>query len=159
MIPGFSAGLYAPIAAAPRLEIQPEVLLSMMGTGFIEPDGDRYSIRSLYVQAPVSAKYFLNNEISLQGGVQLGKLLMAQRIDADGTTNVRDHFKTFDMGFALGLGYDLRTGMDVTLRYYSGMPTLLKDDDALFPRSRCLQLTLGKRLMRLKKMGHTRYRK
>lgn len=159
MIPGFSVGLYAPIGAAPRFELQPEVLLSMMGTGFIEPDGDRYSIRSLYVHAPVSAKYFLNNEISLQGGVQLGKLIMAQRLDADGTTNVRDKFKTFDMGFTLGLGYDLRSGMDITLRYYSGMPTLLKDDDALFPRSRSLQLTIGKRLMQMKKMGTTRYRK
>ncbi len=159
MLPGFTAGVYVPIGAATRLELQPEVLLSTMGTGFIEPDGDRYFIRSLYVQAPVSAKYYLTNELNLQGGVQMGKLLIAQRADADGTTNVRDRFKTFDIGFDLGVGFDMRSGLDLTLRYYSGMPTLLKEDNALYPRSRSLQFTLGKRLIKFKRVKTIRRRK
>ncbi|MDQ3101564.1 MAG: PorT family protein [Bacteroidota bacterium] len=159
MLPGFTAGVYIPISAATRLELQPEVLLSTMGTGFIEPDGDRYFIRSLYVQAPIVAKYYFTRELNLQGGVQMGKLLIAQRSDAIGTTNVRDRFKTFDIGFDLGAGLDMRSGLDLTIRYYSGMPTLLKDDDALFPRSRSLQFTLGKRLIQLKRVKTIRRRK
>ena len=159
MSPGFSAGVYFPIPAAARLEVQPEIMLSMMGSGFIEPDGDRSTIRSLYVHAPVSAKYYLTNEINLHGGFQFGKLLIAQQTDADGVANVRDRFKSFDTGFIIGAGLDLRTGLDLTLRYYSGMPTLFKGDDTLFPRSRSLQFTIGKRILQLKRPGSSRRRR
>ena len=159
MLPGFSAGAYFPIPAAARLELQPEVLLSMMGTGFIEPDGDRSSIRSLYIHAPVAAKYFLNSEVNLQGGFQFGKLMIAQRLDKEGTTDVRERIKSFDAGFLLGAGYDLRSGLDLTVRYYSGMPTLFKEDDALFPRSRSMQFTIGKRIVQMKRPGSSRRRK
>lgn len=159
MLPGFSAGAYFPIPAAARLEVQPEILLSMMGTGFIEPDGDRSAIRSLYVHAPVTAKYYLTGEMNLQGGVQLGKLLVAQQADKDGVTDVRDRIKSFDSGWLLGAGYDLRSGLDFTVRYFSGMPTLFKDDDALFPRSRSLQFTIGKRIVQLKRPHSSRRRR
>ena len=157
--PGFSTGIYFPIPAAARLEVQPEILLSLMGTGFVEPDGDRSTIRSLYVHAPVSAKYFFSNEFCLQGGIQFGKLLVAHQTDANGVTDVRERIKSFDSGFILGAGYDLRSGLDLTVRYFSGMPTLFKGDDALFPRSRSLQFTIGKRLLQMKRPASARRRK
>jgi len=158
-VPGLTLGAYMPIGAAPRLELQPELLLTVLGTGLEEPDGDRQVLRTLYLQAPITAKYFLNTTVNLQGGMQFAQLLMAQRSNIDSTTNVRHEFKGFDLGFIVGLGFDLYSGVDLTIRYYSGMSTLLKNDDALFARNRSIQFTLGKRLTQVRKMPTTRRRR
>jgi hypothetical protein len=157
--PGITMGVYFPISAATRLEVQPEVLFSMLGSGLVEPDGDRMIMRTLYLQAPVSAKYFLSNEFNLQFGVQLAKIITAHRTDANGTTEVRDRYRSMDMGFNMGLGLDMRHGLDLTLRYYSGMPALLLGDDALFPRNRSIQCTVGKRLVQVRRHTQSRRRK
>jgi hypothetical protein len=156
--PGMTMGVYIPFSAAPRLEVQPEILITILGSGLIEPDGDRMTMRTTYIQAPVSAKYYLGNEFNLQFGVQLARLITAQRIDASGTTDVRERYRGFDSGFNLGAGLDMVSGLDFTLRYYSGMPVLLVGDDALFPRNRSLQVTIGKRLIQMRRFNTSRRR-
>ncbi len=160
-IPGVTLGVYLPLAAAPRLEVQPELLLTMLGTALTEPDGDRSTLRTAYVELPLSAKFYFNNTVNLHGGLQLGKLITAHRTDPNGTTDVREGYNSFDMGFIMGAGLDLGNGLDLTMRYYTGMPTLLKNDDSLFPRNRSLQLTIGKRLVQMRRMysAGTRRRK
>lgn len=159
LVPGLSLGAYAPIGLAARFELQPELLFAMMGTGIVEADGDRYTLRTVYAQAPITAKYFLNNTMNMQGGVQFGYLLVAQRTDVNGNSNVGDQFRPIDLGFNIGLGLDSHNGVDLTLRYYSGMPALLKNDEKMFPRNRSLQLTLGKRVVQVRKMAPGRRRK
>jgi hypothetical protein len=157
-VPGAVAGLYMPYHAGPRLELQPELLVGFLGAAYQQPDADRYVARTLYIQVPLSAKFFLNNEINLQGGVQGGKLLMAYHETADGPVTTTERYNNLDFGLNGGIGIDLRSGLDLTLRYYSGMSPVLRHDEVLFPRNRTLQFTAGYRLMRLRTVKAIRRR-
>ncbi|HRO98747.1 MAG TPA: outer membrane beta-barrel protein, partial [Flavobacteriales bacterium] len=132
---------------------------TVLGSGFVEPNGDRTSLRTMMVQVPLSAKLFLGNAFNLQGGFQLGKVINAQRIDPEGSTDVTEQMRPMDLGANLGIGLDLSSGWDLGMRYYSGLWTIFEEDDALFPRNRTLQLTAGKRLMRLKSFAKPRRRR
>jgi hypothetical protein len=158
VVPGATAGIYAPFQAGNRLELQPELLFTVLGSGFVEPNGDRSSLRTIMVQVPLSAKLFVGNAFNFQGGFQLGKVISAQRIDPEGSTDVTDELRPMDLGANLGIGLDLSSGWDLGLRYYSGLWTILEQDDALFPRNRTLQFTAGKRLMRLNSFAKLRRR-
>lgn len=157
-VPGAVAGLYLPYHAGPRLELQPELLAGFLGARYQQPDADSYVARTLYIQVPLSIKYYLNNEVNLQGGVQGGKLLMAYHETADGPVTTTERYNNLDFGLNGGLGVDLRSGLDLTLRYYSGMSPVLRYDDVLFPKNRTLQFTAGYRLMRLRTVKAIRRR-
>jgi hypothetical protein len=159
VVPGATFGVYAPFQAGNRLELQPELLFTMLGSGFVEPNGDRTSLRTMMIQVPLSAKLFLNNTFNVLGGFQLGRVINAQRIDPEGSTDVTDNMRPMDLGANIGIGLDMRRGWDLSVRYYSGLWTIFEEDDALFPRNRTLQLTAGKRLMRLKSFAGTRRRR
>ena len=158
VVPGATAGIYAPFQAGNRFELQPELLFTVLGSGFVEPNGDRTSLRTMMVQVPLSAKVFVGNAFNFQGGIQLGKVISAQRIDPEGSTDVTDDLRPMDLGANIGIGLDLSSGWDLGLRYYSGLWTIFEEDDALFPRNRTLQLTAGYRLMRLNGFAKPRRR-
>lgn len=159
IIPGATAGIYAPFHAGARMEIQPELLISAMGAGFTYPDGDQVDLRTLMVQVPVSVKVFLSNSFNLQTGVQFGKVLAAYRTQDEERTTITEEMRPVDMGVTFGLGGDLSSGVDLTLRYYNGLWTILSEDDALFARNRTLQMTLGYRLVSFKGFTATRKRR
>ncbi|MEO8067950.1 MAG: outer membrane beta-barrel protein [Flavobacteriales bacterium] len=155
---GAVLGLYGPIYAGARFELQPEVLLSMQGR--VLSDGERgfTGLRTYYLQVPISAKLFLGNTFNLAAGPQFGRLLLAQQF-GDSTVNVTDDVNAWDVGFNGGLGADLRSGWDFTLRYFSGMSSVLKDDNAALPVNRSAQLTIGYRIAKWRhgpRRGRTR---
>jgi hypothetical protein len=157
-ISGASFGIHAPVGIGPRLELQPELGISALGTHYTEPDGEEYTDRTLYVQAPISLKLFLTNTFHFSGGYQFGKLISAQRNGAEQSTDVKPLYESMDMGFILGTGVDFASGVDVELRYYSAMTTNLVNDDALYPKNRSLQLTVGYRFVQFQRKGHFRRR-
>lgn len=142
-VPGLVAGLYAPIWAGRRVEIQPELLLSLQGAARDLPEGERSTMRSLHASMPVSLKIFLSATFNIQAGVQGAYLLMA-RTDGE---DVRDNLSPLDMGVNAGLGIGTLSGLDITLRYYSGLSNTLAEDRAIYPSNRTLQLTIGNRFM------------
>ncbi|MBL8003263.1 MAG: PorT family protein [Flavobacteriales bacterium] len=153
-VPGAVAGAYFPIFMGPRLELQPELLGSLQGAGHTYDEGQRSMLRCVYLQVPVTAKFFLSNTFNLQAGLQVGQLMLAQQ---DGT-DVTDELRPFDIGTNMGLGLDLVHGFDLTLRYYSGMTPTLVNDDILFPHNRSMQLTAGYRITQFKGFGPRRRR-
>ena len=88
----------------------------------------------------------------------MGKRLAVQRIESGENSDVSDRYKSMDFGLHIGLGMDLRSGVDMGLRYYSGMIPVLLNDDALFPKNRTLQLSIGYRLMHFREIN-TSYRR
>lgn len=158
-IPGGTVGMYFPLHGGARFELQPELLLTSLGAGYEDAEGERSSVRTLYVQVPIAAKLFLGNTLNVHGGVLGGRLLAAQQYTPDGNSDLRDSYRKMDWGVILGLGADLRSGVDFTFRYYSGMAPLLVDDETLFPRNRSMELTVGYRFMRFKVLNHGRRRK
>lgn len=149
-IPGGLLGVYFPLLASARLELQPELLLSYQGCDVQRPDEDPSRLRMLYVHLPVCAKIFLTNEVNLQGGVQAGKRISAWMDDEQ----VTDRFRPYDVGFIAGLGIDLRSGLDFTARYYGGTTPVLTETTGVNPRHRLLQITAGYRVMRFGRHRH-----
>lgn len=146
-IPGFVAGIYAPIWAGSRFELQPELLLSLQGAARDIPDGNRSTMHNLQATMPVSLKVFLSRTFNLQIGVQGGYLIMAK---ADGE-DISDQLSQLDMGMNAGIGFGSPSGLDVTLRYYNGLSNTLEGDNVLFPSNRTLQLTAGYRFMQFER--------
>lgn len=142
-VPGFVAGLYAPIWAGNRIEIQPELLLSLQGAARDLPEGERSTMRNLSAIFPVSLKLFLSPAFNLQAGVQGGYLILAK---ANGT-DISDQVSQLDLGLNVGIGIGTHSGIDLTLRYYNGLSNTLAEDHAMYPSNRTLQLTVGHRFM------------
>lgn len=158
-VAGATGGLYLPYAAGKRTELQPELLAAYLGSGYQEPDGDAYTVRNLYIQAPLSVKRFFGNSFNVQGGFQMGWLMRAQRETPEGALDVTEKYYSMDWGLNIGAGLDMRSGWDLTTRYYSGMQPTLVGDQALFPRNRTVQVTAGYRFMDFRNINTVRRRK
>lgn len=144
---GATAGFYFPIRIGGSLELQPELLLAMMGSRYQLPDAEPVTIRIKYLHVPLTAKLYLDRGFHIQGGIQVGRRITAWRHVGDGTTNVTAAYRMFDIGLNGGFGMDFRRSVDLSLRYYAGIGPILENDDALFPRNRSLQLTMGFRFV------------
>ena len=142
-VAGFVAGIYVPIWAGRFFEIQPDLLLSLQGAAQDLPEDGRSTMRNLRAILPVSLKMFLGQTFNLQAGVQGGYLVMAK---ADGR-DIKDQVSPLDMGINIGAGIGTTTGLDLTLRYYSGLTNTLVEDSHFFPSNRTLQFTAGYRFM------------
>lgn len=150
LIPGATAGGYFALRAGPRMEIQPEVLITSLGAGYSLPDDERGNVRILYAQLPLCVKLYAGNVANVQAGFQMGRLLLASQSASDGSTNVTSSYETWDYGLVLGAGADLISGLDLGLRYYNGLRPILKEDQTYFPRNRAYMLTAGYRLSRIR---------
>ncbi|MBK7382983.1 MAG: PorT family protein [Flavobacteriales bacterium] len=158
-IPNASAGLYFALRAGDRLEIQPELLLTSLGAGYTLAEGERGTVRTLYVQVPVSAKFYFSNVVNVQAGMQMGRLMMAQQHTPEGQADVTDTYETWDYGLVLGAGADLISGLDLGIRYYNGMRPILLNDDVFYPRNRSIMISAGYRLGRLRAPSMTNRRR
>ncbi len=145
-VPGAVAGLYVPIGIGNRWELQPELLLSMDGTAQDIPEGPQRILRTFHAALPVDLKLFLGRTFNLQVGAWGGYLLHARMAGNDATSAI----STLDMGVCAGMGIGTASGVDLTLRYCNGLANTLKDDRALFPSSRMLVATVGKRLVQFR---------
>jgi len=152
-IAGAVLGMYAPLCVGNRLEIQPELLFSMQGSALAPSEGERSVTHLFYVQMPVSVKVYFSNTLNLQTGVQAGYLLTA----LNNGSAVKDLYKPLDIGFNVGFGFDMRSGTDLSVRYYSGMTPVLADDATIFPTNRTIQITAGRRFIRFKTRGRSRH--
>lgn len=158
-IVGATAGLYMPWGVAPLFEIQPEVLVTALGAGFVEPDGDRSTVRSLYVQVPVILKKYFTNRLNVCLGYQFNRIVTGQETGEAGDRDITERFEQLDMGFVGGAGFDLETGLDLSLRAYSAMSTHYAGDNAIFPKHRSIQFTAGYRFLQFRAAGTHRHRR
>jgi hypothetical protein len=151
-IPGVVSGIYFPLWVGARFELQPELLLSYQGSQLPDAENGPGRMRMLYLCLPLNAKLYISNALNIQGGVQESRILKAT-IDTIAST---DRFRAFDFGFTAGVGLDLYTGLDMTVRYYAGMSPVLLSTTGVNPRNRLLQFTVGYRVARLR---HNRNRR
>lgn len=158
MVPGATLGPYAAIGVSDRIELQPELLVSLQGASYVVGENeDRWVDRQLYAHLPISVKFFVSNTFNLHLGGQLGWLLLARTDTDDGAINTTDRFVPLDAGVIAGLGLDLIGGTDLTLRYYGGITPTLAEDRTLYPRNQTLQLSVGYRFKPFKQR-HARRR-
>lgn len=155
---GAVLGLYGTVYGGPRLELQPELLLNMQGRVLAEGENGFAGLRFYYAQLPLSAKFFIGNTFNIAAGPQAGKLLYAQQF-GDTTINITNDVNKWDFGMNAGIGADLRSGWDFTLRYYSGLSSVMKSEQSTLPLHRSTQLTIGYRFAKWRhkaRRGRTR---
>ncbi|WP_274475422.1 porin family protein [Mangrovimonas aestuarii] len=92
-----------------------------------------------YFYIPVAVKYNFVDDFFFEIGPQIGLLYKARDTFESETVNgqdlelendVRNEYKTFDLGLTAGLGYKLMkgTGINLGIRYYSGFLNIAKND-------------------------------
>lgn len=139
---GFHVGGFAEIKVIERLAIQPEILFSTQGAKL-----DNLNINSKlnYLNIPVLAKFFVTKQFTVEAGPQIGFLLSAKYDSND----AKDNFKSVDLGFNFGAGYNFTDNLGVNLRYTVGLSNIAdyQTDTAQqyydSPKNSVLALSLG----------------
>ncbi len=135
---GFYVGGYARYSLSDRIVLQPELLLSQQGYGksadkrerkyildssndgmFVENELDAW--QPMYINLPIMGKYFFTEGFCVELGPQLGFIVSDDDAEDMGK---------FDLGLALGLGYELENGLNFNVRWTEGFMDLADGVDA-----------------------------
>lgn len=114
---GFQVGAFAEIKIIEKLAIQPELLYSAQGAKFNGFGGNDYDVKLNYLNIPVLAKYYITKEFTVEAGPQIGFLLSAKEEGED----AKDFYKSVDLGFNLGAGYNFTENLSAGIRYTIGL--------------------------------------
>jgi len=150
---GFYVGGFTNIMISEKLKIQPELLYVNQGTKMIIEDitlndsnlntiatGDiEYKINESVISLPITLQYFITNKFNFEGGIQLGYIINRkeeitknpfEQFLGDNSINNNVDYDKFDLGFNLGLGYNLLENVRINTRYFLG---LIERDNSIKP--------------------------
>jgi hypothetical protein len=121
---GFHAGVFANIGFAKLFAFQPEILYSQKGAHFA--NNSDAGIRLHYVDVPLS--FHVNTDgFFFEAGPQVGFLVAAKSEVGSVSTDAKSTFKAVDFGYLAGLGYQLKHGLGIGLRYNGAFSNLYKE--------------------------------
>jgi hypothetical protein len=125
---GFHIGGLVEIPLVGKFSVQPEILYSSQGSkyNFFAQDGD---IKLDYVTVPIMAKYNIIAGLSAELGPVIGVLVKAEEDDGDTSEDVKELFKSTDVGIGIGASYRLPMGVFFGLRYNKGISDINDDPD------------------------------
>ncbi len=129
----FHVGGVATIGVSEKFSIQPELLYSSQGASEGSDD-----LKLDYLNVPVLAKIMVAEGFSVEVGPQIGILLSA---DADGE-DVKEFFKSSEFSGAIGLGYQMETGLNFSARYTLGLGNIADVDDGDW-KNNVFQVSVG----------------
>ncbi|MGI4835933.1 MAG: porin family protein [Janthinobacterium lividum] len=132
---GFLAGGFVNIGFARLFAFQPEILYSQKGAKDDKDQGARLQ----YIDVPLA--FHLNTDgFFFEAGPQVGFLTSARYQSGSASVSVIDGYKTVDFGYLAGLGYQLKHGPGVGLRYngaFTNFPNSTTSGSTTFqPRAR-----------------------
>lgn len=136
---GFHAGILADIDLGSHFFVQPELLYSTAGADVKHlmlggsPVSEEISLG--YIQVPVLANFELFPRFSLQVGPYFDFL-----VNEKSRIYQKDEVNDFEFGGALGVSYDLYSGLFVDLRYDQGLTNVF---DEIHSRNSGFQVGLG----------------
>jgi hypothetical protein len=111
---GFNAGVFANIGFAKLFAFQPELLYSQKGAK-LDNNSD-IGIRMHYVDVPLA--FHVNTDgFFFEAGPQVGFLVAAKSEVGSTSVDVKNSYKSVDFGYLAGLGYQLKHGLGIGLRY------------------------------------------
>lgn len=141
---GFHLGAIVEIPVSEKFSIQPEVMYSQQGLQSEDNNGNSRSENILkldYINVPVLAKYYITEGFSVEAGPQFGFLTKAESefessetiggvtVESEGTLDIEDEIAGFDMGAAIGAGYELNSGLFFQARYIIGLSNVDDSDE------------------------------
>jgi hypothetical protein len=124
---GFHAGLIGHIHLTRQFAVQPELVYSVQGAKYTN-GGVESKLNLGYINIPVLLQYMFDNGFRLQAGPQIGFMLNAKREVGDIKTDVKDGFKTVDLGLGFGAGYVTPSGFGIDARYNLGLSNINEND-------------------------------
>ena len=150
---GFYIGGYTNIEIFEKFKIQPEILFSSQGTKrvfeditltdsngiSIETGNIEEKISESVISIPITLQYFTNNKFNLEGGIQLGYIINRKQETTknpfdgflvDNSQNNNTNYDKFDLGFNVGLGYEIFENIRINTRYFLG---LIERDNSIKP--------------------------
>ncbi|RZK28185.1 MAG: PorT family protein [Hymenobacter sp.] len=111
---GFHAGVFANIGFAKLFAFQPELLYSQKGAK-LDNNSD-IGVRMHYVDVPLA--FHVNTDgFFFEAGPQVGFLVAAKSEVGSTSIDVKNSYKSVDFGYLAGLGYQLKHGLGIGLRY------------------------------------------
>ena len=150
----FELGVVGEFMLADQFAIAPE--LNYAGSGDVASDssnGIKQEVKlfTSYIQVPVMAKYYINDNFNLNFGPQIGFLMSADAefyLTYNGETNsetknLKDKFNATEFALNMGAGYKFENGLFFDFRYSIGMNKLLKNDDPGNLKSSALKFGIG----------------
>ncbi|MCK0109876.1 PorT family protein [Flavobacteriaceae bacterium S0825] len=129
----FHFGGVATIGISEKFAVQPELQYSSQGAS--EGDAD---LKLDYLNVPVLAKITVAEGFSVEVGPQIGFLLSA---DADGE-DVKEFLKSTDFSAAIGMNYQLESGLNFGARYNLGLGNVVDEEDADW-KNNVFQVSIG----------------
>jgi len=126
---------------------------SMLGYSY--SFSDEVKITSTYIDLPVQLRYYLGNGINFYGGPQVSFLLSNNiKFEAtecfDGTCDSykeedssTDGYKDIDLSLQIGLAYQLKSGLNLSMGYGFGVLSIDEDGDAGGPFNRQFKFSIG----------------
>ncbi|TVT37934.1 PorT family protein [Hymenobacter setariae] len=114
---GFHGGVFANIGLTSLFAFQPELLYSQKG-GYYRNTTD-VSWRLHYIDVPL-AFHVNTGGLFFEAGPQVGFLISAKYQAGSVSTDIKNGLNTVDFGYLFGLGYQLKHGLGVGLRYNGG---------------------------------------
>lgn len=160
---GLHIGGMAEIKISETFAVQPELLYSAQGYNHAHGN-----LALNYLVLPIMAKFSITENLTLEAGPQFGYLLSAKdkyddlededfpaitaknsassktQASLASTVDVKDYFKSFDLGGAIGASYLLNNGMNLSVRYIMGLSNTIKYDESDFKfKNSVFQFSVG----------------
>ena len=120
---GFHAGIFANIGLTSLFAFQPELLYSQKGANYANITDQ--SLRLHYIDVPL-AFHVNTGGLFFEAGPQVGFLVGAKRQSGSVSVDVKNGYNSVDFGYLFGLGYQLKHGLGVGLRYNGGFTNVDK---------------------------------
>jgi hypothetical protein len=142
-------GAYVNYFLSKKFAVQSELLVSMKGSTWDDPYFKGVE-RLTYLDIPVLARYQIVRQVNVHAGPQFGFLLSAKNVDEidDVETDVREFYKTLDLGLAMGAELNLPKRINITIRYILGLSTVTEPDQYVDEwKNHVLQVAVGFRLI------------
>lgn len=140
---GFYGGLFMNAPLSEQFSIQPEVLYSQQGAEVKRTYtalGNTTTIDGKldldYITVPVMFQFKATPEFYIEAGPEFGFLVNAKQkgdIKVNGNTvasntyDAKDNYNSFNMGAALGVGFNVTENFGVNARYVAGFTDINKD--------------------------------
>jgi hypothetical protein len=140
--PSIHAGGYLTLMLSGKLGVQPEILYSGQGA-----KNGNYTLKVNYITVPVLVRFNISDRFSLHAGPQIGILASAKQKLGSESSDIKDSFKSTDIGVAAGLAVDLPMGLNFGFRFVKGMTNILDSDGPNYKQKNYnLQLSVGYKL-------------
>jgi len=138
---GFNVGLLGHIHLSEKFALQPEIQYSLQGAKY-DVANNTTKINLSYLNVPVLLQYMWDNGFRLQAGPQAGLLIGAKSKTGGTSIDLKDNYKSLDLGVSFGAGYiHPSTGIGIDARYNLGLSNI-NETDVVKSTNRGFQLSL-----------------